>query len=263
MQHENHINVSKSLSASGSIDPGSDLKPLERLFRVSAPEFVRRHAGRATAVSNGPVERLRPLLKNAHVTDIAVLHRLAIGHSQRIRAAVVGSDGILQYETLRGDSRARITTSRGNWYIFDRLEGHFNAARTMLRQICGAFGYTTLGATCRGFFHGPGASVPRHCDELDAVVLQLLGSRQWCIEPNSDPPVGVWDPVRVPVGGDGRWDADFGDARQVIDLVPGSVLYVPGAWWHQTRSQDYSYSVTLGLPGSAANAVRRQELAED
>jgi Cupin superfamily protein len=237
-----------------------DPDPLEILFGRPSDDFVPYYAGRAAAVSHASVVRLEPVLKNALVEDFAALARLAERYSQPIRAAVVGADGVLGYRALKGDRAVELTGAAGDWFIFDRLESHFNAARRALLELCYLFSYPRLGATCTGFFHTRGASVPRHCDEMDVVVVQLFGSRSWCFEPNSNPPTGVWDPVRVSVSEPQRWDAAFGEARQLVELTPGSALYLPGAWWHQTRSSSPSFSLTFALPGAAADPVKRSEI---
>jgi hypothetical protein len=234
----------------------ADRDPLEVLFGQPGDDFVQRYAGRAVAVSHAPVARLKPILENALVADFAALVQLAGRYSQPIRAAVVGDDGILGYRVLAGDRAMTIADAAGDWFLFDHLQGHFNAVRRMLLDLCWLFGYPRLGATCTGFLHTPGAGVPRHCDEFDALVIQLFGHRRWCLEPNSVPPVGVWDPVKVPAPGPPRWDPAFGKASQIVDLSPGSALYVPGAWWHQTQSTVASFSVTFVLPGATADLDR-------
>jgi hypothetical protein len=237
--------------------------PLEILFGMPGDDFVRQYAGRAVAAFHAPVLRLQPVLQNALVEELAALAWLAVRYSQPIRAAVVGTDKVLGYSILQDDRRAKITEATDEWFIFDRFESHFNAARRILVELCYLFGYPRLGATCRGFFHSPGANVPRHCDELDAVAVQLFGRRRWCLEPNSTPPVGLWDPVRESTNRSTGWDAAFGETSQVVELTPGSLLYVPGGWWHQTQSSTASFSLTFGLPGATADPVKRSELFDN
>jgi hypothetical protein len=246
-----------------STDEKLRMKFFYLLFGERAVELLAREAGSKAVVAHGPVERLRPLLKNLFVSNLDELSCLAADYSQPIRRAVADSCGVLCYEEVSEEHRERIASAKGDWFIFDGLDEHFNAARSMLLQACLAFGYTTLGANCRGFFHTPGACVPRHCDELDVVILQLFGRRRWRMEPNSYPPVGIWDPVRVSHEGDSFWDSAFGKASKTVELSPGSVMYVPGGYWHQTRSRGFSFSLTLGLPGVAADPIGRERFLEE
>src|SRR5205085_10377623 len=100
---------------------------------------------------------------------------------------------------------------------------------------------------CRGSFQTPGAFVARHCDNVDVVILQMFGTRRWCLERNSEPPVGIDDPVcrakRLRKG----WSTAFGSSSRVVLLRPGSSLYVPRGWWHETRSSVNSLALTIGL----------------
>jgi hypothetical protein len=250
------MNESGKWCESESIDLEGDHRLIELLFGISATAFVEEHLGHTVAVHHGHVGRLIPLLKNIRLTEPDAIRHFAVDYSQPVRVAVTTPEGILGYAALNREGRGQIVETTGRWYIFDRLEAHFKAARDTVQQLCHGLGYPRLGATCTGFFHTPGARVPRHCDELDVVIMQIFGRRDWCVEPNSHPPVGVWDPVQVPEDG-GRWDTGFGASCRMIQLFPGSVLYLPGAWWHETRSSDFSFSLTFGLPGATADPIRR------
>lgn len=252
---------SRASSESGSVDAELGASFLLALFGRPAAELVHDVAGRTIAVHHAPLDRLRAFLGRALVEDAAALRRLAVTYSQPIRLARRGGDGNLAYRALAGAELRTHLVETARWCIFDRLDGHFSDVLRALRGLCRGFACPLDGATSRGFFHTRGASVPRHCDELDAVVVQVFGCREWRLEPNSHPPIGVWDPVPVPAKDAFVWDAAFGGASRVVELQAGSVLYVPGPWWHQTRSRRPSFSITFGLPGSAADAEMRERFA--
>jgi ribosomal protein L16 Arg81 hydroxylase len=100
---------------------------------------------------------------------------------------------------------------------------------------------------CRACFHNPGARIPRHCDDVDVITLQVFGTREWRIERNTDPPVGLKDAVRVSCSRRSGWDAAFTRESFALAMVPGSALYLPRGWWHETRSRSASFSVILSL----------------
>ena len=232
----------------GSKSAESHHRHLETLFGIRREDFLCKYAGRSMAVAHGPLARLRPLLKDIEIHDVASVQRMALEHSSPLRINFIDDDGMQSCRAVRGAMRRQITARTGNWYVFDQIDRHFDGARDAAHELCRSFGYPVSGATCQGFFHTPEARVARHCDDLDAVVVQLFGTRKWRLEPNSDPPIGVWDAVPAAVG-DREWDDDFAADSPVIELAPGSALYVPGAWWHETRSSDFSFSLTYGLPG--------------
>lgn len=255
------MSASKNSFASVSNDSEQAGEFFETLFGRSRTEFFRQSSRRGVILAHGPIRRLGPLLKNGLIDNRHSLHTLAINYSQSIRRGFLSNDGILDYRELNQTEREQIVSSRVGLFLFDGLEQHFKALLLMLLQACKEFGYATFGARCLGFFHTPGINLPRHCDELDVVVIQLFGSRRWWVERNADPPVGILDPLRASCLRSEVVDPKFGDSTRVLELRPGSVLYVPAGYWHQTYSRTSSFSVTLGLPGTVAEMMRRQKNA--
>lgn len=231
----------------------------EVLFRRSRSAFFRQVDRGVVVLSHGPVARLRPVLQAGLIDNLDLLQNLATNHSQSIRAGFLDNHGILEYRAMNQAEREQITSARLGLFIFDGLERHFSSLREMLVQACQDFGYPTFGAHCLGFFHTPRATLPRHCDELDVIVIQLFGSRRWWIERNSDPPVGISEPLRATSLSGELADPKFGASTKVIELRPGSVLYLPAGHWHQTYARSYSFSLTLGLPGPVAESIRQQK----
>lgn len=256
------MSVSKNSFASGSSDRKRARGFFEILFRRSEVEFFHGSRCSGTVIAHGPVKRLRPLLKNALIENVRALHALSINYSQSIKAGSLNSNGILKYKQLSQAQRERITSSPFGLFTFDNLEQHFNAVSSLLLQASKKFGYTTFGTHCRGFFHTAKANLPRHCDELDVIAIQLFGTRRWWIERNVNSPEGVLDPVRGSSLKNCTVDSEFGDTTKVFELRPGSVLYVPAGYWHQTYSHTPSFSVALGLPGPLAGLALRQRRKE-
>lgn len=256
------MSVSKNSFASGSSDCKRARGFFEILFRRSHDKFFHGSRRRGIVIAHGPVTRLRPLLKNALIDNISDLHSLAINHSQSIKAGFLNSDGILKYRQLNQAQRERITSSPLGLFLFNNLDQHFNTLKLLLLQACQNFGYTTHGAHCLGFFHTSKANLPRHCDELDVIVIQLFGRRRWWIERNVHSPEGILDPLRASSLESCAVDPRFGDTTKALDLRPGTVLYVPAGYWHQTYSHTHSFSVTLGLPGPLAGLRLRERRKE-
>ena len=104
----------------------------------------------------------------------------------------------------------------------------------------------------------PGSGFGRHFDRFNVFVIQLVGSKRWSLAANRD----VTDPVETYIAG----RAPAGDLQliyphgaprempadaQTVELVPGSVLFVPRGTWHATRASTHSISLSLVFdPGS-------------
>jgi ribosomal protein L16 Arg81 hydroxylase len=220
---------------------------VRKLFGVQERAFVDAYLGREPLVAHGPVRRFEDLLGRALIPGQRALAKLMPDYSQVVRRVVFDQDGVLHYEKTAAVELAGLpNVAKGCYFLYD-YDGHFRGPRLLLDALCPAFGYARRGANCRGSFQTRGAFVPRHCDEVDVVILQLIGTRRWRIERNSEPPVGIHDPVRLPAEKRGGWSVDFGPSSRVLTLRSGSALYVPHGWWHETRSAEASFAITIGV----------------
>lgn len=101
------------------------------------------------------------------------------------------------------------------------------------------------------FCNQPGAYTPVHFDPVDTITVQLTGSKRWWIAPNPtapqptvayavkdrtvDPELWQYAHDPMPVG-------RLPGAEEYL-LTPGSMLYIPRGWWHETSSDEESVSL--------------------
>jgi len=213
---------------------------------MPSSDFLKRFARRAPLLCAGPTSRLTPLLGNG-VVDKAGLKRLIPKYSGPIHRVDFDDEGFLCFRTLRGARLRGITRHRSACYFLNDYQDHFNEVHSACDALCGALGYSTRGASCQGSLQTAGALVPRHCDNADVLILQLFGTRSWRIERNSDPPKGLHRHVRLPDKLRDGWSAEFRADSPVVTLNPGSALYVPLGWWHETRSDGDSFALTFSI----------------
>ena len=214
----------------------------ETLFGIPPEAFGRGEL----AVRHGSRARFASLLGNAALRDMRGVRRMAAEYSQDIRRSSFPG-GRLRWDRLDGDERAELRASRQCCYSFEYLDDHFRGARLVRRMVASAVGADEERIMCRGWLHTPGAGMPRHCDAVDVLVVQLFGTRWWRVERNSDPPSGVDDPVEIGECDDAGWDRAFTGSSTIIRMRAGSALFVPHGWWHQTRSDALSYSITTSV----------------
>ena len=222
---------------------------LHLITGIPAREFLKTYAGREVVVTHGTPQRFNGLLGAAFIPSVQALGDLIPDYSQEIRRVVYDKQRVFKYKTLaEGDN---VVGETETCFFFWDFDGHFQGPRLLLDSLCSVFSYTRNGANVRGSFQTPGAFVPRHCDEVDVVILQIFGSRRWRLEANCDPPVGIEEPVRKPERLNNGWSSTFGQSSRVVVLHPGSALYLPRGWWHETRSSVNSFALTIGLVGNA------------
>jgi ribosomal protein L16 Arg81 hydroxylase len=132
--------------------------------------------------------------------------------------------------------------------------------------------FATLAAAFRNTFHSPvdchvyctGANsvgLQWHYDAEDLFVLQTEGSKEWRLRKNT---VHPWPLVET-------LPHDMQFERETMPtiycrLAAGDWLYIPGGYWHCTRSDEKSISLSIGvLPCTALDVLDyvRQQLPSE
>jgi ribosomal protein L16 Arg81 hydroxylase len=196
-------------------------------------------------VHHGSRSRLAPLLGRAMLVDMQAVKDLMPRYRAPIRRVVANGSGLIGYRTLRANEMANASRRAATCHFFNDFERQFSEVRETIAHLCRALGRRPDG--CIGSLQTGGAVISRHCDDAGVIAVQLFGSRQWRLEPNSEPPVGIHEPVYVAEKLRDGWSAEFGPASRTVTLMPGSVLYVPLGWWHETRSCEDSFALAISV----------------
>jgi hypothetical protein len=200
-------------------------------------------------VHHGSRGRLAPLLGRAMLVDMQEVKDLMPGYRAPIGRVVVNKSGRVGYRTLRPNEMRNASGRTAACHMFGDFQRQFSEVKETVASLCRALGRRPGG--CIGSLQTGGAVISRHCDDVGVIAVQLFGSRQWRLEPNSDPPGGIYDPVYVGAKLRDGWSAEFGPASHTVTLMPGSVLYVPLGWWHETRSFEDSFALAISVREAA------------
>ena len=111
-----------------------------------------------------------------------------------------------------------------------------------------------LQARCGVFSAQPGLGVIKHWDSTDLLCIQLRGEKTWHVAPNDQvvhPMANVLPPRRSreleTYAGEVTFSREMPtDARSIV-MKPGSVLYLPGGWWHTTEDGENGLSLSFAL----------------
>ena len=220
---------------------------LDRVFDIPAEDFHARFAGRRPRVRHGAVERFDRLLGPARPRGEAGLAALIDDYAGIIETTRFDRRGILRRLTVRGSAYGKMLVRPERCHFLYDYDARYRSVRLLLKALRTALGTREKGASGRGTLHTAGARVPRHSDAVDVIALQVLGTRRWRIEPNSDPPLGLLDPVRWPKRLTGGWSSEFGAKSRTVVMRPGTALYVPYGWWHETQSPETSFALTFSF----------------
>lgn len=105
---------------------------------------------------------------------------------------------------------------------------------------------------CNLYVTPAGRGVPLHFDDHEIIVVQLAGKKVWTFAPNTN--------VIYPTSNSGRVFTDMvkryavgaipksipQPSKKAI-MLPGSVLFLPRGYWHQTDALELSISITFGF----------------
>jgi hypothetical protein len=98
----------------------------------------------------------------------------------------------------------------------------------------------------------PRKGTRKHYDAVEGLTVQLVGSKRWRVERN----LNEISPTRTGVD---KSSPNMSDAALTFDLSPGSVIFLPRGWWHDTQALELSLSLQFELHYplfSAANNPR-------
>lgn len=98
------------------------------------------------------------------------------------------------------------------------------------------------------FWSATDAEAPVHYDEIDVIVIQLLGTKKWFISDAEPTLANTWKSL-------GEVEPPLGQ-HSIYDVGPGDLLYVPRGTPHTVRSTGESLHLAIGfLPVTTREAI--------
>jgi ribosomal protein L16 Arg81 hydroxylase len=70
----------------------------------------------------------------------------------------------------------------------------------------------------------------------------LEGRREWRVEPPLARDDGIFSSLTC-----ARWGEGFNSAVPVVETAADTAIYIPGGWWHETRSLTPSLTFRVGI----------------
>lgn len=197
---------------------------------------------------SGPPERLGELIGHPDFADPAAL----------VRSPVLGqllAEGTREHRRVEADidaQRALALYEQGNTLFVNRLGNE--PALAWAATLDRAFGLIPGTTQVNAFASLPGPGIGWHWDPQEIFIVQVRGRKRWNVAPNED---ADWpttsgspgaekkvpqlrhqlnDPAR-PIRAPRHWSS--------IEMMPGSVLFLPRGYWHQTENIDASMHLVL------------------
>lgn len=240
----------------------NDLPILRGFFGTDRlAEFLEGYWPERLFVVHGDKSRLPPALLEAELNDFFALARRYKGV-----VSLFGSETSPNMVPVEGINPASPYQFGLSVYLTDIAPVYPQVAE-LLRSLEAELG-ANEGSARAGVFASPTASgISCHYDTVDVFSIQLRGTKRFevaSVREVSHPSGHQYIPGNRPIddlypqaaGGFPRWrEEDFTS----VEMVPGSVLYMPRGTWHRTEAGEDSISVSIGLsPPSAAECVLEQ-----
>jgi 50S ribosomal protein L16 3-hydroxylase len=252
--------------------PGSQI---ERVLGVSPEQFLADHWPDKILHADRSVEALEDLASLEELRDIARFLEANPGRAWLHRTT---ADGAYDHETSVDAATAARLYEHGEMMDIRDVQAWIPAVKTWLSRFHTELGLEAFahGGYCHAFVSPAGTGVPKHFDNREVIVVQIIGTKRWELAPN--------DALRAPLmphvaGGPIHALNSQAGSRAALDelqmpepvvqhtLSPGSAVFVPRGVWHRTHALEDSLSLSFGLriPSWAELFVNTalQELAKD
>jgi 50S ribosomal protein L16 3-hydroxylase len=250
-----------------------DARCLERLFAPTSNEdFLAACWPGRHAVAHGPLERLGPL---GGLPEFSSLERLLGSYRDRVRVALPGKRD--EHSSIQVDApTAQALHHSGMALILDGVERFLPVVQEWLERLRVELGLPRrCNPRCIVYVSPAGAGNSPHFDANANFVVQLHGTKRWHVAPNRHvrDPTDRWamnqDALSEELEGyvEAPFPTELPEDAETIDLVPGSVLFVPRGAWHATEAEGDTLALnfTFGQPTWAdlvLTALRRRLLAD-
>ena len=226
---------------------------LERMF--TGHSFLTESWPEHHLVSHGELERLGELSTLPEFTDLALL---LARYRDRVRVAL--PDKRDEHSSLQVESSAAAALhGQGMALILNGVERFLPPVQEWLTALRLELGLPP-GCEPRAIIYvtPSGAGNSPHFDANANFVVQLRGTKRWHVAPNTHvpDPTDRWAMNEGPLPEELRGYAltplptELPADTEVIDLKPGSVLFVPRGYWHSTEADEDTLALnfTFGQP---------------
>lgn len=187
----------------------------------------------------GPPSRLKGL---ADLPELADVHTLLRNWRGPVRVFPPGEEDY-QSPFVSVEAAAQLYR-KGFTLVFGSVDLAVPALRTYLRALQSDLGFLPdVWGRCMVYATPRGGGFNPHFDENANFAVQLRGEKVWQIAPNRhvvNPTVSHLMSAPSPVAElraqfEGEFPREMPPDSETITLRPGSVLFLPRAYWHSTR----------------------------
>jgi 50S ribosomal protein L16 3-hydroxylase len=193
-----------------------------------------------------PVSSLAPL-RNAD-SLLAVVRR---SPEVRVRLWFTTSDGRHEQIQVPASEAAKLYRQGGFTLVIDAVHRALPEIARFLKRLAADLGIAEVPVGCNAYLSVPGVGSVMHFDKQENFLIQLHGIKRWRVARNehlefpfanhfSGGP--LCEPLRrlVPT-----LPCQMPPSCQEVALQPGSVLFLPRGFWHESATEEHSIALTV------------------
>jgi len=186
--------------------------------------------------------------------ELQSLESLLAHRQQKVRACLPDFED--EYSSLLVEPNEAERAYRNHMtLVFDSMQTQVAYLAETLEQVRAELGLPARLVQSRAIVYATpaGGRTRLHFDANANFVIQLQGTKRWRLAPNTS----VENPTDRYTSGTGEISTELDSQchAQLLDelpedceelvLQPGSVLFVPRGYWHETSTEEDSFSITL------------------
>ncbi|HEX8436138.1 JmjC domain-containing protein [Archangium sp.] len=236
--------------------PARSRNLLDFLFDVPKEEFLNDYYPHRALIYHGPPERFGglekdPTFQNPEATLHAAKGDYILGFHHKRGSSVQAQSMFARFSALG--------MLQEGWSLnVDFLDQTVPALGKWMDSLQKDLGLKPGNIFCSGIISPAGSGVPKHFDSVEVFTIQLYGSKKWWWAPATEiafPGTSVMPGVKNNYR-DGNMRPDYypkdiskempKGAKSAV-MKPGSAMFMPRGWWHQTYAETLSISLNVGI----------------
>lgn len=236
-------------------DSSTQHEALSTLFEgVSSRDFLARFWPHAPLCHDGSPARLGGLVASPQMQSILGFIR---AHQGSAWLNLRLPNGRFSHETSVASDAAAALFQAGLMMDLRDVHKWYTPAAQWLQRLVTELKLTfaSHAGYCHAFVCPRGSGAPKHFDNREVIVVQLVGQKRWRIAANHALPQPlmphvVGGPIHAlnrHVAADLLNDPEMPADSATYTLHPGSVLFLPRGFWHETHALQDSLSLSFGF----------------
>jgi hypothetical protein len=217
-------------------------------------------------VGCGPVGRLAGLDELAAADPRDLIRR----HRGQVRLHLTANPARYRPDIVVSSSQALAFYDHGVSVNLENAVASFPVLGSYIDALSGELGIPRKFCFCAVFISAAGGGLPTHFDNKEVIVVQIGGRKQWRIAENTQVsfPTANYaarsDYVAPELARYFRPENGGGEPGryELVDMQPGSVLFLPRGYWHGTRAEGVSVSLSFGFAVPTWEAVFAERLRD-